>query len=72
MTTTLTHKIILNGKPREIAADLTVAQLLAQLELPTNAVAVEVNARLVPRPEHAARALRTDDRVEVVSLVGGG
>ena len=70
--TTPTYTITLNGKPRAIAAELTVAQLLTLLDLPTSTVAVEINARLVPRQEHAARVLRADDSVEVVSLVGGG
>jgi sulfur carrier protein len=34
--------------------------------------AVEVNARLVRRAERAATTLSDGDRVEVVTLVGGG
>jgi thiamine biosynthesis protein ThiS len=35
-------------------------------------VAVEIDARLVPRAGWAARALANDERIEVVTLVGGG
>ena len=35
-------------------------------------VAVEVNLELVPRRRHAEHVLRDGDRVEVVTLVGGG
>jgi sulfur carrier protein len=35
-------------------------------------VAVEVNRRLVRRAEHASTRLAEGDRVEVVTLVGGG
>jgi sulfur carrier protein len=35
-------------------------------------VAVERNRDLVPRAQHAACALEAGDRVEIVTLVGGG
>jgi sulfur carrier protein len=35
-------------------------------------VAVEVNLQLVPRARHAEQQLREADRLEVVTLVGGG
>jgi len=35
-------------------------------------VAVEVNARLVPRATWSARAVQANERIEIVTLVGGG
>jgi thiamine biosynthesis protein ThiS len=35
-------------------------------------VAVELNRRIVRRPEFAETRLASDDAVEVVELVGGG
>jgi sulfur carrier protein len=35
-------------------------------------VAVEVNLEVVPRAQHAQTRLRDGDRLEVVTLVGGG
>lgn len=61
-----------NGQPREIVPGTTVAALLAHLELRPAYVAVEVNLELVPRARHAQHELRQGDRVEVVTLVGGG
>jgi sulfur carrier protein len=65
-------RIWLNGEPREAADDITVAEFLSELNLAPQRVAVEVNLELVPRAEHAARHLAEDDRLEVVTLVGGG
>jgi thiamine biosynthesis protein ThiS len=65
-------RIELNGAPREIAAGTSVAALLGALQLRPEAVAVEVAERLVPRAERAARELRAGDRIEIVTLVGGG
>ena len=49
-----------------------VAGLLESLDLATPHVAVEVNLELVPRAEHAGHRLAEGDRVEIVTLVGGG
>jgi thiamine biosynthesis protein ThiS len=65
-------EIFVNGQPRQVPADTTVARLLDQLELAARQVAVEVNLELVPRAAHAARRLAAGDRLEVVTLVGGG
>jgi sulfur carrier protein len=64
-------RIQLNGQPYEVPAPLTVAQLLEQLDK-IRSVAVEVNEEVVPRARHAETVLRDGDRVELVTLVGGG
>jgi sulfur carrier protein len=64
--------ITVNGQEREARSGVTVAELLAALEIAVKHVAVEVNLELVPRSRHADRALQAGDRVEVVTLVGGG
>ena len=65
-------EIILNGSPRRLGDAATVAGLLDELGLTDRHVAVEVNLDLVPRPEHARHRLAEGDRVEIVTLVGGG
>jgi sulfur carrier protein len=64
--------IVLNGEAREFPAPLTVAELLASLQMPTRGVAVEINREIVPRHLHAEQRLHDGDQLEVVSLVGGG
>jgi len=64
--------IQVNGEGREIAAGSTVANLLGELGLTQPHVAVEVNLEVVPRAEHRETVLNDGDRVEVVTLVGGG
>jgi sulfur carrier protein len=64
--------ILLNGAPREEPAELTVAQLLVRLEMPSRGIAVELNQQIVPKSRHAEQKLRDGDRIEIVSLVGGG
>ena len=64
--------IYLNGHPREIPPHITVAELLQQMELEPRLVAVEVNRDVVPRARHTQHVLNDGDRLEIVTLVGGG
>jgi thiamine biosynthesis protein ThiS len=64
--------IIVNGEARQASGPITVADLLRDLNLPTRGVAVEVNLQIVPRTQHTVHQLSDGDRLEVVSLVGGG
>jgi sulfur carrier protein len=65
-------EIIVNGDPRQIDDGLTLAALLQQLNMQPRYVAVERNRELVPRGRHAECLLRPGDRLEIVTLVGGG
>ena len=65
-------QIELNGQPREIESGTTVATLLGELRLDPRLLAVERNRELVPRAEHATAILTSGDRIEIVTLVGGG
>lgn len=65
-------KILLNGAVRQVSEGTTIAQLLRELEMDQRHVAVEVNLELVPRARHSEHALQESDRLEVVTLVGGG
>jgi sulfur carrier protein len=65
-------QVSVNGDCRQIADGITVAELLAELGLSEKPVAVEVNLELVPRQRHAQHRLTEGDRLEIVTLVGGG
>src|SRR5262245_10702554 len=64
--------LTVNGEARTLPAPLTVAELLDRLGYDRRRVAVEVNQDLVPAAYHAGHPLRPGDRVEIVTLVGGG
>ena len=65
-------QLTVNGQERELAEGTTIAALLAELGLDPRMLAVERNLTLVPRAQHASTQLTAGDRVEVVTLVGGG
>ena len=65
-------RVEINGEIREIEQGSTVAALLHSLGLAGRPVAVERNAAIVPRAEHAVTKLTEGDRLELVQFVGGG
>jgi sulfur carrier protein len=65
-------KVTLNGSPREVPAGTTLAALLEAAGIDARRTAVERNLEVVPKARHATTPLAEGDRVEVVTMVGGG
>jgi sulfur carrier protein len=65
-------QVSVNGEPRRLPDDATVAELLAALGRGGRRVAVERNGEIVPRGRHADTRLADGDCIEVVVAVGGG
>ena len=65
-------KIRLNGDPHELAAPVTVLQLLEQLAIDPRIVAVEHNLTIIKRDRYASTVVGEGDEVEIVRFVGGG
>jgi sulfur carrier protein len=72
MSQTETIEIVVNDQPLSIAQGSSVTDLLKVLDVRTKAIAVEINQVVVPNQDHASTVLNADDRLEVVTLVGGG
>ncbi|MBI2523278.1 sulfur carrier protein ThiS [Candidatus Woesearchaeota archaeon] len=64
-------KLIINGKEKELECD-NVSELLDKLNLNPDVVAVELNKNIVHRQEFGNIKLNDKDRLEVVTVVGGG
>jgi sulfur carrier protein len=65
-------EIIVNGEPRHVPDAITIRGLLEHLGLGGKYIAVEVNQQVVPRARHAEHGLQAGDKLEIVTLVGGG
>ncbi len=64
--------IQLNGESRTIDPATTVAELVRELQLEGQRIAVEINAAIVPRSTFAKRTLQEGDVMEIVQAIGGG
>lgn len=61
-----------NGQTSTVDESMTISGLLAQSGVPVRYCAVELNQEIVPKSEYDSQPLRDGDRIEVVTLVGGG
>ncbi len=66
-----TKHVTLNGEPRQTNAS-TIADLVRELELTPEKVAVERNGEIVPRSALGEAELQDGDTLEIVHFVGGG
>jgi len=64
--------VIVNGEQRRVRSGSTVEELIEQLGLRSQPCAAEVNGSLVLRADRPDRVLSPGDRIEIVTLVGGG
>ena len=64
--------VTINGEKKEVPAGLTVAALLAHLDLNPARVAIERNLDILPRNRWNATPVEPNDSYEIVQLVGGG
>jgi sulfur carrier protein len=65
-------QIYLNGDEQQVSDDLTMSNLVQQLNLGDQRFAIEVNQELVPRSSFDQHQLKAGDRVEIVQAIGGG
>lgn len=68
----MTLAITINGNKHSTYDGATLADLLRDLALDPQRIAVEVNRVLIPRSHHSQQKLKAGDAIEIVTLVGGG
>ena len=64
--------IQVNGEQRDCRVGATIGDLLRELAIKTERVAVELNLEILDRKEFDHRSLKPGDRVEILSFIGGG
>jgi thiamine biosynthesis protein ThiS len=65
-------KIMLNGDPCDVPGPLTIADLLARLDIDSRRVAVERNLVVLKRALFDTTEVSDGDQIEIVNFVGGG
>ena len=65
-------KIQLNGSAFEINNGTNLNELLNELKIQKNKVAIEVNGEIVEKNKYSNLILNKDDKVEIVHFIGGG
>ena len=65
-------QIYVNGNGRETAEGSTISDLLQELEIRNDQIAVEVNVKIIDRSEFDSCILKDQDKVEIINFIGGG
>lgn len=65
-------RVVVNGQPMELREGLTLADLLGELGVCQEYMAVALNGEVARRASYATTVLREGDRVEIVRPMAGG
>ncbi|MEA5463114.1 sulfur carrier protein ThiS [Leptothoe sp. PORK10 BA2] len=65
-------RLQVNGEAQSCPGGTTLPQLLTQLGMDPRLVAVEYNGEILHRQFWETTVMQPDDRLEVVTIVGGG
>ena len=64
--------IVLNGKKFSINEKDTINILLKKIGIKSSKVAIEVNKVVIPKEKYRDFKFKKNDKVEVVTFIGGG
>lgn len=67
-----TIPVLINGEPRELAPDQSVASLLRSLNVPLDRVAIELDRAIVRKRDWENTTVAAGAQIEIVEFVGGG
>jgi len=65
-------KIQLNGNSYDISIKTSLYDLLNNLSIPDDKVAIELNGTIIEKSKYIKILLKKGDKVEVVHFIGGG
>jgi thiamine biosynthesis protein ThiS len=65
-------RLFINGDEKTFPDFLSLAELIEQLAMKGDRVAVELNREIVSRAQWNGTQLKDGDRLEIVHFVGGG
>jgi len=65
-------KIFVNGEPKQVNDSCSVQDLLAEMNITGQRLAVEVNEEIVSKSRHEDYSFNDGDKVEIVHAIGGG
>jgi thiamine biosynthesis protein ThiS len=64
--------ITVNGERQTFSPGMTLADLIASLNLEGDRIAVELDRQIVKRDQWGSTAIQPDSTIEIVQFVGGG
>jgi sulfur carrier protein len=65
-------EILVNGEPRQIPDSFSATQLIEDMGIASQRLALEVNEEILPKSQHSGYYFSAGDKVEIVNAIGGG
>ncbi|MDC0921596.1 sulfur carrier protein ThiS [Candidatus Pelagibacter sp.] len=65
-------KIKVNGKFKFVPEKYKISDLLKDLNIPLQKVAIELNQEIMDKKKISKIPLKKDDKIEIVHFIGGG
>ena len=65
-------KIKVNGKLKSIPEKYKISDLVKDLKIPLQKVAIELNQEIMDKKKISKISLKKDDKIEIVHFIGGG
>ncbi len=65
-------KVFINGETRDIQKTISLNELLRELAMPSERIAIELNKEVVRRRDWENIKIKDADKIEIVHFVGGG
>ena len=65
-------KISLNGKAKQIAENSKLQNLINDLKIPIQKVAIELNQEILDKKKLKKIKIKNNDKIEIVHFIGGG
>jgi sulfur carrier protein len=64
--------LIVNGETKEFKDDLTLQNIIADLQIENKVMAAAVNMNIVKKDDWNSFIPKNDDKIELLQFVGGG
>ena len=65
-------KIKVNGKFKSILENYKISDLVKDLKIPLQKVAIELNQEIIDKKKISKISLKENDKIEIVHFIGGG
>ena len=65
-------KIKVNGKFKSVPEKYKISDLVKDLKIPLQKVAIELNQEIIDKKKISKITLKKDDKMEIVHFIGGG
>ena len=65
-------QVFINGKKKICNKRNNLLELLKNLKISYNEIAIEINYTVIPKSQYKSTFIKNNDKIEIVQFIGGG